>query len=166
MMLPEIGEEGQRKIRAAKVLLVGVGGLGSPIATYLTGAGIGRIGIIDDDVVDITNLHRQVLYTEEEAGLPKVECAKRRLRALNSEVEIDAYHMRLTKDNAKASHTSMVPYAAWRAKWLCCARATAPTARCCPTRKLRSVCRIPARLCSARRRLLWAAWRLAKCCSS
>ena len=101
MMLPEIGEEGQRKIRAAKVLLVGVGGLGSPIATYLTGAGIGRIGIIDDDVVDITNLHRQVLYTEEEAGLPKVECAKRRLRALNSEVEIDAYHMRLTKDNAK-----------------------------------------------------------------
>lgn len=101
MMLPEIGEEGQRKIRQAKVLIVGVGGLGSPIATYLTGAGIGRIGIIDDDVVDITNLHRQVLYTEEETGQSKAECAKRRLRALNSEVEIDAYHMRLTKDNAK-----------------------------------------------------------------
>ena len=91
IMLPEISEEGQKKIRTAKVLLVGVGGLGSPIATYLVGAGIGRIGIIDDDVVDITNLHRQVLYTEKEAGLPKVECAKRRLQALNSEVEIDAY---------------------------------------------------------------------------
>ena len=68
IMLPEISEEGQKKIRTAKVLLVGVGGLGSPIATYLVGAGIGRIGIIDDDVVDITNLHRQVLYTEKEAG--------------------------------------------------------------------------------------------------
>lgn len=100
MMLPEISEEGQKKIRAAKVLLVGVGGLGSPIATYLVGAGIGRIGIIDDDVVDITNLHRQVLYTEKEAGQPKVECAKRRLQALNSEVEIDAYPYRLTKENA------------------------------------------------------------------
>lgn len=100
MMLPEISEEGQKKIRTAKVLLVGVGGLGSPIATYLVGAGIGRIGIIDDDVVDITNLHRQVLYTEKEAGLPKVECAKCRLQALNSEVEIDTYPYRLTKENA------------------------------------------------------------------
>ncbi len=101
MMIPEISEEGQRKIRAAKVLIVGVGGLGSPIATYLTGAGIGRIGIIDDDVVDITNLHRQVLYSEGEEGQPKVECAKRRLQSLNSEVEIDAYPFRLTKANAQ-----------------------------------------------------------------
>ena len=100
MMLPEIGEEGQKRIRAAKVLIVGVGGLGSPIATYLTGAGIGRIGIIDDDVVDATNLHRQVLYTEDEAGKPKVECAKHRLQSLNSEIEIDAYPFRLTKENA------------------------------------------------------------------
>lgn len=99
-MLPEIGEEGQKRIRAAKVLIVGVGGLGSPIATYLTGAGIGRIGIIDDDVVDATNLNRQVLYTEDEAGKPKVECAKHRLQSLNSEVEIDAYPFRLTKENA------------------------------------------------------------------
>ncbi len=100
MMLGEIGEEGQRKLRAAKVLLVGVGGLGSPIATYLTGAGVGTLGIIDDDTVSVSNLHRQVLYSEEEVGLPKAECAKRRLHALNHEVEIVAYNGRLTKENA------------------------------------------------------------------
>ena len=90
MLLEEIGKEGQAKIRNAKVLLVGVGGLGSPIATYLTGAGIGTLGLIDDDVVSITNLHRQVLYSEEEVGLSKAECAKRRLQALNHEVNIIA----------------------------------------------------------------------------
>ncbi len=99
-MLGEIGEEGQRKLRAAKVLLVGVGGLGSPIATYLTGAGVGTLGIIDDDTVSVSNLHRQVLYSEEEVGLPKAECAKRRLHALNHEVNIIAYPKRLTKENA------------------------------------------------------------------
>ena len=161
MMLPEISEEGQKKIRAAKVLLVGVGGLGSPIATYLVGAGIGRIGIIDDDVVDVTNLHRQVLYTEKEAGLPKVECAKRRLQALNSEVEIDAYPYRLTKENAhelisrydivvdgmdnfatryivsgcKASPMSMEPYVDLTDKWLYSARDTPLTAHCYPTKR-------------------------------
>lgn len=100
-MLPEIGEAGQKKIRKTKVLLIGVGGLGSPIATYLTGAGIGKLGLVDDDVVDITNLHRQVLYTEEQAGMKKAECAKQRLTAINNEVEIEAYPFRLTKDNAE-----------------------------------------------------------------
>ncbi len=100
MMLEGFGEEGQRKIQQAKVLVVGVGGLGSPIATYLTGAGIGTLGLIDDDVVSITNLHRQVLYTEGEVGLSKAECAKRRLRAQNHEVNINAYPVRLTKENA------------------------------------------------------------------
>lgn len=100
-MLSEIGEAGQKKIRKAKVLLIGVGGLGSPIATYLTGAGIGKLGLVDDDVVDITNLHRQVLYTEEQAGMKKAECAKQRLTAINHEVEIEAYPFRLTKDNAE-----------------------------------------------------------------
>ena len=99
-MLEELGEEGQRKIRQAKVLLVGVGGLGSPIATYLTGAGVGTLGLIDDDMVSITNLHRQVLYTEEEVGQSKAECAKRRLLSQNSDVNIIAYPERLTKDNA------------------------------------------------------------------
>ena len=101
VLLEEIGEAGQAKIRNAKVLLVGVGGLGSPIATYLTGAGIGTLGLIDDDVVSITNLHRQVLYTEEEVGLPKAECAKRRLHSLNHEVNIVAYPERLTRENAE-----------------------------------------------------------------
>ena len=101
IMIPEIGEEGQQKIRKAKVLLIGAGGLGSPIATYLTGAGIGKLGIVDDDVVDVTNLHRQVLYSEEQTGLKKAECAKQRLRQLNSEVEIEAYPYRLTAGNAE-----------------------------------------------------------------
>ena len=102
LLLEEIGEAGQAKIRNAKVLLVGVGGLGSPIATYLTGAGIGTLGLIDDDVVSITNLHRQVLYTEEEVGLPKAECAKRRLHSLNHEASIVAYPERLTRENAES----------------------------------------------------------------
>ena len=101
LLLEEIGEAGQAKIRNAKVLLVGVGGLGSPIATYLTGAGIGTLGLIDDDVVSITNLHRQVLYSEEEVGLPKAECAKRRLHSLNHEASIVAYPERLTRENAE-----------------------------------------------------------------
>lgn len=100
-MLQEIGEQGQRKLRSAKVLLVGVGGLGSPISTYLTGAGIGTLGLIDNDVVSITNLHRQVLYTEAEVGLPKALCAQKRLHDLNSEVEIKAFNDRLTPDNAE-----------------------------------------------------------------
>lgn len=100
MMLEGFGESGQRKLLEAKVLLVGVGGLGSPIATYLTGAGIGKLGLIDDDVVSITNLHRQVLYSEQEVGLSKAECAKKRLEALNHEVEIIAYNELLTQENA------------------------------------------------------------------
>ncbi len=102
LLLPEVGAEGQRKIRSAAVLLVGCGGLGSPIATYLTGAGIGRLGIVDDDVVSVTNLHRQVLYDASQVGQPKVVCAKERLTKLNSEVQIDTYQMRFTADNALA----------------------------------------------------------------
>lgn len=101
-LIEEIGEEGQRKIRQAKVLLVGVGGLGSPIATYLTGAGIGTLGLIDDDVVSVTNLHRQVLYTEEEVGQKKAKCARHRLQSQNGEVSIVAYSERLTQENAEA----------------------------------------------------------------
>ncbi len=100
-LIGELGEEGQRRIRKAKVLLVGVGGLGSPIATYLTGAGIGTLGLIDDDVVSLTNLHRQVLYTEQEVGQPKALCARRRLLSQNSEVNIVAYPERLTRENAE-----------------------------------------------------------------
>lgn len=101
LILEEIGEAGQRKLAAARVLIVGVGGLGSPIATYLAGAGVGTIGLVDADTVSISNLQRQVLYAESEVGQPKVMCAKQRLLALNSTITINTYHCWLTEENAK-----------------------------------------------------------------
>ena len=98
--LPEIGMEWQQRLKQAKVLLVGVGGLGSPIALYLTGAGVGTLGVIDPDVVSLNNLPRQVLYREEELGQPKALCAAQRLRSLNSSIEVKAYPTRLTQENA------------------------------------------------------------------
>lgn len=100
-LLPEIGEEGQKRLSQARVLIVGMGGLGSPIALYLAGAGIGHIGLVDDDVVSLSNLHRQVLYDESDIGLQKVECAVRHLQARNCDMELKAYSMRLTSDNAE-----------------------------------------------------------------
>ena len=92
MLLPEIGEEGQQKLKKAKVLIVGVGGLGSPIALYLAGAGVGCIGLVDDDVPgSISNLQRQVLYSENELDKPKAVCAAERLSALNSGISIRPY---------------------------------------------------------------------------
>lgn len=101
LLMPEIGEGGQALLAMSRVLLVGVGGLGSPIATYLAGAGIGTLGLVDNDVVSITNLHRQVIYSEGEVGQPKVECAKRRLMAQNGDINIEAYQCMLTADNAE-----------------------------------------------------------------
>ncbi|MGL5273321.1 MAG: HesA/MoeB/ThiF family protein [Phocaeicola sp.] len=101
IILPEVGEEGQERLKQAKVLIVGVGGLGSPIATYLAGAGVGTLGLVDDDVVSESNLQRQVLYSEAEVGLPKAVQAKKRLNALNSEINITAYPTRLTPENAE-----------------------------------------------------------------
>lgn len=101
-MLPEIGSEGQEKLRNAKVLIVGAGGLGSPIALYLAGAGVGTIGLMDEDTVSVSNLHRQVLYTEDEVGISKTERAAERLQALNSDVNICMYPCRLTAENAAA----------------------------------------------------------------
>ena len=100
LILPEIGPQGQRRLAAAKVLIVGVGGLGSPIAIYLAGAGVGNIGLVDDDVVSVTNLHRQVLYSEGEVGQKKALCARRRLLSLNSSISVNAYDTRLDSDNA------------------------------------------------------------------
>lgn len=100
-MLPELGAEGQKRLSATKVLLFGVGGLGSPIATYLTAAGIGTLGIIDADKVSESNLQRQTLYCESEVGTSKVECAKRRLHALNGSVKIDTYDCFLSNVNAE-----------------------------------------------------------------
>lgn len=101
MILPELGEEGQRRLQRAKVLVVGVGGLGSPIALYLTGAGVGTVGLVDNDLVSISNLQRQVLYSEAEIGMSKAIRAKIRLEALNSDVKINAYPTRLTMKNAE-----------------------------------------------------------------
>lgn len=108
--LDEIGEEGQLRLRNSSVLIVGVGGLGSPVATLLVSSGIGRIGVVDFDVVGLSNLPRQTLYTTEDIGKPKVECAVRRLRAMNPEVEIESYQVRFTKENAEQilSHYDMV----------------------------------------------------------
>ena len=99
-LLPEIGQEGQRLLKQARVLIVGIGGLGSPAALYLAGAGVGTLGLVDDDRVSLTNLHRQVLYTQSEVGQPKVRCAARRLKALNPEVQTEEYTVRLAPDNA------------------------------------------------------------------
>lgn len=101
IILPEVGAEGQERLNNAKVLIVGVGGLGSPIALYLAGAGVGTIGLVDDDTVSISNLQRQVLYSEAEVDLPKALQAKKRLEALNSSIRLNAYPTRLGKENAE-----------------------------------------------------------------
>lgn len=100
MMLPEIGPAGQQKLQDAKVLVIGAGGLGCPVLLYLAGAGIGKIGIIDDDVADLTNLHRQVLYGMADIGLKKAGIAAKKLRLLNPDIEIVPFAARLTVENA------------------------------------------------------------------
>src|SRR5438876_628129 len=100
LMIPEVGETGQAKLLKSKVLLIGAGGLGSPAALYLAAAGVGRLGIVDDDVVDESNLQRQILHTTDRVGMPKTESAKKTLQALNPEVVVDEHRVRLNRDNA------------------------------------------------------------------
>jgi molybdopterin/thiamine biosynthesis adenylyltransferase/rhodanese-related sulfurtransferase len=100
IIIPEFGEEAQLKLKAAKVLVVGSGGLGSPVLLYLTAAGVGTIGIVDFDVVDDSNLQRQVLFDISEIGKPKVEAAKRRLEALNPHVKIKIHNTHFNSGNA------------------------------------------------------------------
>ena len=102
VILPDVGIDGQRRLKAARVLLVGAGGLGSPAAMYLAAAGIGTIGIVDSDVVDASNLQRQILHATADTGRPKVESAKDRLRAINPNVSVEMHHARLTSANALA----------------------------------------------------------------
>ena len=99
IMLPEVGEVGQGKLLDAKVLCLGAGGLGSPSALYLAAAGVGTIGIVDDDVVDESNLQRQVLHNLERLGMPKVESARKTLQLLNPDVNVVAHQTRLTSEN-------------------------------------------------------------------
>lgn len=101
LLIPEVGEKGQLKLLKSKALIVGAGGIGSPVAWYLAAAGVGTIGIIDNDVVDSTNLQRQILHTEESVGTSKVASAKARLEALNSGITINTYDEMLTKDNVE-----------------------------------------------------------------
>jgi sulfur-carrier protein adenylyltransferase/sulfurtransferase len=101
ILLPEVGPEGQAKLAKAKVLVVGAGGLGCPVLLYLTAAGVGTIGIVDHDLVSVSNLHRQVLYTEADVDKPKVACAKRYLSAQNSEISILCFQEKLSLDNAQ-----------------------------------------------------------------
>lgn len=100
VLIPEVGEEGQLKLLDARVLLVGAGGLGSPTALYLAAAGIGTLGIADSDVVDESNLQRQVLHTTDRVGMSKVESARLTIQALNPEVKLEGYTDRLTDENA------------------------------------------------------------------
>jgi molybdopterin/thiamine biosynthesis adenylyltransferase len=99
-MLPDVGEEGQKKLLDGRVLVIGAGGLGSPVGLYLAAAGVGKIGVIDADVVDLSNLQRQVLHTTDDLGEAKVDSARETMSAINPDVTVVTYEKRFTSDNA------------------------------------------------------------------
>ena len=99
LLIPEVGLEGQQKLLEAKVLLIGAGGLGSPAALYLAAAGVGTLGIVDNDEVDLSNLQRQVIHNNQRIGVPKVESAKQTIEALNPDVKVVPHAIRLDSDN-------------------------------------------------------------------
>jgi molybdopterin/thiamine biosynthesis adenylyltransferase/rhodanese-related sulfurtransferase len=100
LIMPEVGMDGQLKLKAAKVLCIGTGGLGAPLGLYLAAAGVGRIGLVDFDTVDVTNLQRQILFDTTDVGRPKIEAAAARLHGMNPEIQIDTLETRLTSENA------------------------------------------------------------------
>ncbi|MGH9592375.1 MAG: molybdopterin-synthase adenylyltransferase MoeB, partial [Bryobacteraceae bacterium] len=100
LIMPEVGMDGQLKLKKSRVLMIGTGGLGAPLGLYLAAAGVGHLGLVDFDVVDFTNLQRQVTFTTEDVGKPKIEAAKARLSALNPAIDIVGYETRLTSANA------------------------------------------------------------------
>jgi sulfur-carrier protein adenylyltransferase/sulfurtransferase len=100
LIMPEVGMDGQLKLKRAKVLCIGTGGLGAPLGLYLAAAGVGRIGLVDFDKVDLTNLQRQILFDTNDIGRPKIEAATNRLRDLNPDIQIDTFETRLTSENA------------------------------------------------------------------
>ncbi|OUD36545.1 HesA/MoeB/ThiF family protein [Flavobacterium sp. FPG59] len=99
-MLPEIGDSGQEKLKQARVLIIGAGGLGCPILQYISTAGVGTIGIVDFDKIEIHNLHRQILYTDDQVGLSKALIAKEKLETLNPLIKVAAFEAKLTVENA------------------------------------------------------------------
>jgi sulfur-carrier protein adenylyltransferase/sulfurtransferase len=100
LIMPEVGMDGQLKLKQAKVLCIGTGGLGAPLGLYVAAAGVGRIGLVDFDVVDMTNLQRQIMFGSADVGHPKTAAAAARLRDLNPDIQIDTYETRLTSENA------------------------------------------------------------------
>jgi sulfur-carrier protein adenylyltransferase/sulfurtransferase len=100
LIMPEVGMEGQLKLKQAKVLAIGTGGLGAPLGLYLAAAGVGRIGLVDFDSVDFTNLQRQILFSTDDVGRPKIEAAAHRLQSLNPEIQIDRFETHLSSENA------------------------------------------------------------------
>src|ERR1700732_5383279 len=100
LIMPEVTLEGQKKLKAASILCIGAGGLGSPIALYLAAAGIGRLGLVDPDVVDFSNLQRQILHGTSDVGRKKLNSAKDRIKAVNPNVQVDLYDCLFSSDNA------------------------------------------------------------------
>src|SRR5512140_3200410 len=100
LIMPEVGIEGQQKLKAARVLCIGAGGLGSPLALYLAAAGVGTLGVVDFDVVDFTNLQRQIIHTTADVGRPKLDSAAEKIKAINPYVEVRPFETRLTSANA------------------------------------------------------------------
>ena len=100
LILPEIGEEGQKKLLQAKVLIIGAGGLGSPIALYLAAAGVGTLGLVDFDVVDLSNLQRQILHTNDEIGKPKLDSAEKRIKGMNPDTQVIKHAAKISSGNA------------------------------------------------------------------
>jgi adenylyltransferase/sulfurtransferase len=100
LILPEVALEGQQRLKASRVLLIGAGGLGSPLALYLAAAGVGTIGLVDFDVVDVTNLQRQIVHGSKDVGRPKLDSARDRLKDMNPHVHVEGYETRLTSENA------------------------------------------------------------------
>src|SRR3954453_1709312 len=100
VIMPEVGLDGQKKLKAAKVLVIGTGGLGSPLALYLAAAGVGTLGLVDFDTVDVSNLQRQIIHGTKDVGRSKLESARARLRDVNPHVRIETHDARLTSANA------------------------------------------------------------------
>src|ERR1700716_690516 len=100
LIMPEVGMDGQKRLKASSVLLIGAGGLGSPLGPYLAAAGVGRIGLVDFDVVDFSNLQRQIMHGTPDVGRPKLHSARDRLSAINPEVRLDLYETHLSSANA------------------------------------------------------------------
>src|SRR4051812_29753925 len=99
LIMPEVGMAGQERLKASSVLLIGAGGLGSPLGMYLAAAGVGKLGLVDFDVVDHSNLHRQVIHSTSSVGKPKVESAKQRILEINPNVNVQTYMHPVNRDN-------------------------------------------------------------------